>query len=305
VHGDLDSWLKAEQQWSKGELSLLDALLSEPSPFPIGLTGYVRESGPGIGLLWLDALRALPQGHAKRQLAETMLDQMGQAGAPADERCQLSEVIEVVLAAAPGPPRLMIGIFDADTSDHSQVRTLLESLPQQTRFEYTLHLEGSAMLIDAAVVAELKRYAIDRPSARSCEALAVVLASLDEQPLPPALTLSPSPADSIAYAAAAFISFITRDESATARDLGRRFAVAHDTSLRRLLKSFDMATPDLTDFLIGFYETAPRTWRGLSGVYAEVRGEIFARKTPLADAKRWRALGLFEPHPLALLEEKP
>ena len=303
AHGDLDAWVAAEEQWSGGRLSLLDGLRSEPLPFPIGLVGYVRDSGPGIGLPWLDALRALPAGHAKQRLAEAMLDYMGQTGSPAEQRCQLSEVIDVVLAAAPGPARVKIGILDADAGgDPSQVRTLLERLPEQTRLEYDLYVDGNSMRIDDTV-AELERYAIDLPVARSCEALAVVLASLDERSLPRPIALSPAPADRIAHAAAAFVSFITRDESVACRELGRRFAVAHDTSLKGLLKSLVAATtPNRADFLIGFYEATPPTWRGLSSVYDTLDREVSRRKAPLVDVAQWRALGLFEPHPLALLE---
>jgi hypothetical protein len=303
AHGDLDAWVAAEEQWINGPLSLLDGLRAEPVPFPICMTGCVRDSESGIGLPWLDVLHALPRGHAKRQLAETMLEYMGQTGSPAEQRCQLSDVIDVVLAAAPGPAQLNIGILDADTSDLSQVRTLLESLPEQTRLVYTTFLEGYATRIGAAVVAELEQYAVDRPSARSCEALAVTLATLQERPLPRTLALSPQPTDLIAYAAAAFVSFITRDGSAPDRELGTRFAVAHDTGLERLLKSFITATtPSLADFLIGYYEAAPRTWRGLGGVYNRLDREVSRRRASLADATKWRALGLFEPHPLALLE---
>ena len=310
AHGDHTDWIAAQERWLHTQSSLLDGLTAEPLAFPIEIahTAIMRPGWRG-GLPWLDDFRALPDVKVEQRaaLASRMLWVMARAGSSPDARIQMSAVIDVIKATQQGARRLEIGILDADQDDPSELGTLLESLRDGVRLVYRRQPNDyltKSPRVDAATLERLERYAIEHPSARSIEALAVAMASMDT----PQESIAPVPldeTDSVAHASAVFIALITGERSIAPRELGRRFAAAADNTSWALLHSPRVqSAPDWAEFLVGLHDAIPRTWGRHAYIDRMISEVLSKREAPLADAETWRALDLPAPHPFALTEQQ-
>jgi hypothetical protein len=215
----------------------------------------------------------------------------------------MSDAIDVARAAR-GPQYIEIGILDADEGGSSTLETLLEALGGDTRFFYRSRpVDHERYRPDTATIGRLERYANEHPSTRSIEALAAGLASTT-RPAGLSISVPAHGEDPVAQSAAAFVALVTDSGGIDGRALGRRFVISQDQAMWSLLTSPNaQLSPSWGDFLVGLQETTPRQWqlhRGVSTMISEVLSRL---PTPLADAETWRALGLFDPHPLALTAE--
>ncbi len=250
----------------------------------------------------MDDFRALVEDGAERaNLAGRMLWAMGLTGSARDVRTQMSDVIDVCRAADAQSRYIELGVLDAAESDPSELGILIDSLPDGIQFVYINRpAHDRTFQIDDVVLSRLEQHAIEHPSAVSVGALAIALASANGA-FGRTISLRSGPEGEVGQAAAAFVAFITGDRATDARVLGRRFAVAHDTSLPSVMDSpVAQSMPNWEKFLAGVHDATPRTWKSQAVIADAINEAMSRRGTPLADAATWYELGLFEPHPLAL-----
>lgn len=305
-YGDAANWHMAEDVWFLSERSLATSLTMKPTPFPIELARAALTSPGYSALPWLEDFYALPESYKRQRsrLARMMLSVAGIRGSY-DGRTLMSDMADVAAAASRSSGVVGIGILQASEDDPSDLVRLLDSLPARIRIGYRQAATSYPTMphsLSAQLVTRLARHALDRPSARSLEVLAVALASTDERPAQ-TIALKPNKQNRIEYAAAAFIAFVTQDRSTDPQELGRRFASSAPASMWRLLHSpVAQTTPDWAEFLVGAHQAAPGAW-GTRAILDRLAGEALSwRDTPLADASTWSDLSLFSPHPLTLAQ---
>jgi hypothetical protein len=305
AYGDRPEWEAAEKQWARGPVSLLASLQDAPIMLPVeAMTATMTV--PAIHTsAWIETWRTIPDTHIKQRswLAGLLLWTLGSPHRSRDPRLAMSEFIDIARAAPQGKRYLEIGVLDAEEGDPCELEDLLESLPQDACFYYRdSMLDLDSFRADAELIARLEKHAIAKPSYRAYEVLAVALASSLPVAFKP-ISLPRDCADPKIQACAAFISLITQAHSAPQRTLGERFGGSDDLGLWSLLESpVAQGSPGWSDFLIGLQATCPRAWRShrqLDVLFNEVLSRI---ETPLADARTWQKLGLFQPHPLTLAE---
>lgn len=297
VYGDHMDWAAAEETWANDFRSLREAMTA-PIAFPIEVAGArITPSQVSKELPWLDDFRTLDPLHPvqRTQLASLMLWFLGFGPTGGEVSAEVSDVVDVARAMESGIVYLNLGVLAAGWDDADRLAALMEGLPEDTRFHSH---DGPRDDLTSRRLQALADCAASQPSARSYQALAAALASTHAGL--PDLAALPDVDTTVARAAAAFIRFITGASERSARELGRIFGECSGTSIGLLNSPVVQGAVNWPAFLSGVHDTAPKTWhvrRQIDQLIAEV---VSRHSTPLADVATWNALGLFDPHPLAL-----
>jgi len=296
-------WIEVERTWAERGIEPVRDCLEAAQPFPLELAqGAYMTRGDAARVPLLHDLRALrAAGHSGvARLAEILLNHAARGYGKGPMAA--GDVVELLEALGPNSIEVDVAVLNGVGASSQELADVFASMRISTRF--TVRERGS---VAHSTVARLMSYVGASPSPRAIEALAFAMAGCEQTP-DGALRLNLDQGDPRTSACAAYIALVLDDRTLTARELGRRFAGAADDpddALSALLDSEHTADSEGWDeFLAGYRERVPRMWIEDRWIDRLMRAALSRRATPLADRSVWRDLGLFEPHPLALGEER-